>query len=199
MILCVPARAMGPGELSSSNLPPKQMLRCAPGFLATRAPGNHLLRCVASHPASGEVFGISARLTCPIISDLRVCRRVAEVPFEGALEREGRVMIRPPLRSRHRDVHRVRGTRWGETRQQTTIRPCRASSDLGIYVMSCRVCPGRPPHNPWVVGSIPTRPTRSEGHFLLTLTQPAPNTTTPRIAPADETTRMRVVQTFSRP
>ncbi len=31
MILCVPARATDPGELSASNLPPKQMLRCAPG------------------------------------------------------------------------------------------------------------------------------------------------------------------------
>ena len=40
------------------------MLRCAPGFLATRAPGNHRLRCVASHPASGGL----ERSGCPITS-----------------------------------------------------------------------------------------------------------------------------------
>jgi hypothetical protein len=133
MILCVPARAMGPGELSSSNLPPKQMLRCAPGFLATRAPGNHLLRCVASHPASGEVFGISARLTCPIISDLRVCRRVAEVPVEDASKARGGRLVMSLVTSREQNRVMDRASRIESSGSWTVCGTARRGREKGVW------------------------------------------------------------------
>ena len=62
-----------------------------------------------------------------------------------------------------------RGT--DQDRRTATPRPCRASSDLGVCVTSCHdFCPGRSPHNPWVVGRSPPVPlgncsTRPEAIF----------------------------------
>jgi hypothetical protein len=55
---------------------------------------------------SGGVWDVSARLTCPIISDRRVCRRVAEVPLVDTLVRFGMAAALPHASAMISKFHR---------------------------------------------------------------------------------------------
>ena len=55
-----------------------------------------------------------------------------------------------------------RGTLWDETLQLTTNRTCREWPILGFRVANSQVSSHFRSHNPWVAGSIPARPTRSD-------------------------------------
>ena len=57
----------------------------------------------------------------------------------------------------------LRGTRWDERPQRPTNRACRSLRDLRFRVAGRRDSPRSTSHNPWVVGSIPTRPTDLAG------------------------------------